>query len=93
MVNTNEVELNLAKMFYFFSDENSNVKQILKNEVVDFRIVVNDDWYNPLAQCQSTTFSSFDLENKNVRIKTTLNFFSPEIKFFKCQVKCLIKVL
>jgi len=81
-----EVELNLAKMFYFFSDNNSNIKQILKNEVVDFRIVINDDWHNPLAQCQTSCFATFDLESKNVRIKTTLNFFSPQITRFKCQV-------
>lgn len=65
-------------MFYFFSDSNSNIKQVLKNEVVDFRITANDEWSDPIAQCQTTAFSSFDLENKNVRIKTTLNFFLPK---------------
>ena len=32
----NEVELNLAKVFYFFTNETSNLKHILKNEIVLF---------------------------------------------------------
>ena len=32
----NEVELNLAKVFYFFTNETSNLKQILKNEIVRY---------------------------------------------------------
>lgn len=83
---SDEVELNLSKIFYFFTNEHSNLKQILKNEEVDFRIVVNDDWNNPIAQCQTMCLASFDLETKTVCVKNTLNFFSNELKYFKCQV-------
>lgn len=85
-ISKDEVELNLSKIFYFFTDENSNLKHILKNEEVDFRLVVNDDWNNPLAQCQTTCLSFFDPDTKTVRVKNTLNFFSNQLKHFKCQV-------
>lgn len=81
-----EVELNLSKIFYFFTNKGSNLKQILKNEEVDFRIVLNDDLNNPIAQCQTNCLSFFDTETKTVRVKNTLNFFSNTLKFFKCQV-------
>lgn len=38
-----------------------------------------------MAQCQTACLASFDSETKTVVIKNTLNFFSDEIKFFKCQ--------
>lgn len=85
-VSKDEVELNLSKIFYFFTNENSNLKQILKNEEVDFRVVLNDDWNNPVAQCQTMCLSVFDPDTKTVRVKNTLNFFSSIIKYFKCQV-------
>jgi hypothetical protein len=83
-----EVEINLSKIFYFFTTDNSNLKQILKNEEVDFRIVINDDWHNPLAQCVTTCLSFFENETatKTARVKNTLNFFSNDLKYFKCQV-------
>lgn len=83
-----EVEINLSKIFYFFTTENTHLKHILKNEEVDFRIVINDDWFNPLAQCVTTCLSFFDHETatKTARVKNTLNFFSNALKYFKCQV-------
>ena len=36
-----EVELNLAKVFYFFTYESSNLKQILKNEIVISMIILD----------------------------------------------------
>lgn len=83
-----EVEINLSKIFYLFSTDNSSLKQILKNEEVDFRIVINDDWHNPLAQCVTTCLSFFENETatKTARVKNTLNFFSNDLKYFKCQV-------
>lgn len=85
-VSNDEVEINMSKIFYFFTTENTNLKQILKNEEVDFRIVMNDDWNNPIAQCQTTCLSFFDPETATVRVKNTLNFFSNHMKYFKCQV-------
>lgn len=83
-----EIEINLSKIFYFFTLDNSTLKQILKNEEVDFRIVINDDWANPLAQCVTTCLSFYENESatKTARVKNTLNFFSNELKYFKCQV-------
>jgi hypothetical protein len=37
----NEVELNLAKVFYFFTYETSNLKHILKNEMVIREIILD----------------------------------------------------
>lgn len=81
-----EVELNFSKIFYFFCDDNSNLKATLKNESIDFRLIQNDDWVNPIAQCQTFCLSIFDLETKTVRVKNTLYFFSNEMKIFKCQI-------
>lgn len=87
---SNEVEINLSKIFYFFTNgipqENQNLKNIFKNEEVDFRIVVDEDWNNPLAQCQTMCLSFFDADSDTLRVKNTLNFFSSEMKHFKCQV-------
>ncbi len=85
---TDEVEINLSKIFYFFTRENSNLKQVLKNEEVDFRVVINDDWHSPLAQCVTTCLAFYENENssKTARVKNTLNFFSSQMKYFKCQV-------
>ncbi len=85
-ISSDEVELNLSKIFYFFTNEFTNLKQFLKNEEVDFRIVINDDWSNPVAQCQTNCLSFFDPETTTVCVKNTLNFFSNELKYFKCQV-------
>ena len=62
------------------------MKQFFKNEEIDFRIVVDDDWNNPLAQCQTMCLSFFEPESDTLRVKNTLNFFSSEMKHFKCQV-------
>jgi hypothetical protein len=84
----NEVEINRSKIFYFFTTESSNLKQVLKNEEVDFRIVLNEDWQNPVAQCVTTCLSFYDKDAaaKTSRVKNTLNFFSQTLKYFKCQV-------
>lgn len=86
-----EVEINLSKIFYFFTNNtipgtNQNLKQFFKNEEIDFRIVIDDDWNNPLAQCQTMCLSFFEPESDTLRVKNTLNFFSSEMKHFKCQV-------
>ena len=87
---SNEVEINLSKIFYFFTsnlpNDNQSLKNFFKNEEVDFRIVIDDDWNNPLAQCQTMCLSFFDPESDTLRVKNTLNFFSSEMKHFKCQV-------
>ena len=87
-INQSEVELNASKIFYFFSSENSSVKQILKNEEVDFRIVLNDKYNEPLAQCKTTCFNNYDdsFKDKPMTAKKILNFFSDYIKHFKCQL-------
>ena len=84
----NEVELNCSKIFYFFSSETSAVKQILKNEEVDFRIVLNDKYNEPLAQCKTTCFNNYEdsFKDKPMTTKKILNFFSDYIKHFKCQM-------
>lgn len=80
-----EVELNFSKMFYFFSNDLNGLKQLLKNETIDFRIVANDDWDSPIAQCQAQCLSFFDTNTSTFRVKNIFNFFSNEIKHFKCQ--------
>ena len=83
-----EVELNTSKIFYFFSSETSAVKQILRNEEVDFRIVLNDKYNEPLAQCKTTCFNNYEdsFKDKPMTTKKILNFFSDYIKHFKCQM-------
>ncbi len=88
---SDEVEINLSKIFYFFTQKlnpssNQSLKQFFKNEEVDFRIVIDDDWNNPLAQCQTMCLSFFEPDSETLRIKNTLNFFSSDMKHFKCQV-------
>jgi hypothetical protein len=39
-----------------------------------------------LAQCQTMCLSFFDPDSDTLRVKNTLNFFSSEMKHFKCQV-------
>ena len=92
-INKSEVELNTSKIFYFFSSEGSSVKQILKNEEVDFRIVLNDKYNEPLAQCKTTCFNNYEdnFKTKPMTAKKVLNFFSDYIKNFKCQVYLGIK--
>lgn len=87
-ISKDEVEVNSAKMFYFFSSESSNVKQILKNEEVDFRIILNNKWNEPLALCKTLCFSCYDdgVKEKPITSKIVLNFFSDYIKHFKCQL-------
>jgi hypothetical protein len=87
-INMQEIMLNFVKIFYFFTNENSNLKQLLKNEDVDFRILINDDWNSPLAQCNTNSLSFFDPELKTIRVKNTLNFFSQKdnINYFSCQL-------
>ena len=87
-ISNDEVEINSSKIFYFFSTENSNIKQILRNEEVDFRIVLNDKWNEPLATCKTTVFSMYEdnVKEKPMTSRTVLNFFSDFIKHFKCQV-------
>jgi hypothetical protein len=82
-----EVEINASKVFYFFSTETSNIKQILRNEEVDFRIVLNDKWNEPLAACKTTCFSCYEenVKEKPMTSRIVLNFFSEYIKHFKCQ--------
>ena len=82
-----EVEINASKVFYFFSTETSNIKQILRNEEVDFRIVLNDKWNEPLASCKTTCFSCYEenVKEKPMTSRIVLNFFSEYIKHFKCQ--------
>ena len=83
----NEVELNTSKIFYFFSSESSAVKQILRNEEVDFRIVLNDKYNEPLAQCKTACFNNYEdsFKDKPMTTKKILNFFSDYIEHFKCQ--------
>ena len=83
-----EVELNTSKIFYFFTSETSAIKQILKNEEVDFRIVLNDKYNEPLAQCKTTCFNNYEdgFKEKPMTTKKILNFFSDYIKHFKCQM-------
>ena len=87
-INKSEVELNTSKIFYFFTSETSSIKQILKNEEVDFRIVLNDKYNEPLAQCKTTIFNNYEdgFKNKPMTAKKILNFFSDYIKHFKCQL-------
>ena len=87
-INKSEVELNTSKIFYFFTSETSSIKQILKNEEVDFRIVLNDKYSEPLAECKTTLFSNYEdgFKNKPMTAKKILNFFSDYIKHFKCQL-------
>lgn len=85
IVAKDEIELNFSKMFYFFSSDVNTLKSVLKNEVVDFRIIRNDDWNNPIAQCQTQCFFFFESEPATFRIKNIFNFFSDEMSFFKCQ--------
>ena len=84
-----EVEINVSKIFYFFINDISNLKNILKKEQVDFRLVLNDNWDNPIAQCQTSCLAFFDNETvvkSTVTVKKILNFFLTDAKFFKCQV-------
>jgi len=83
-----EVELNTSKIFYFFSSESSAVKQILRNEEVDFRIVLNDKYNEPLAQCKTCCFNNYEdsFKDKPMTTKKILNFFSDYIQHFKCQM-------
>ena len=83
-----EVELNTSKIFYFFTSETSAIKQILRNEEVDFRIVLNDKYNEPLAQCKTTCFNNYEdsFKEKPMTTKKILNFFSDYIKHFKCQM-------
>ena len=87
-LSSTEVELNTSKIFYFFSSETSAVKQILRNEEVDFRIVLNDKYNEPLAQCKTTCFNNYEdsFKDKPMTTKKILNFFSDYIKHFKCQM-------
>ena len=87
-ISENEVELNTSKIFYFFTTENSNIKQILKNEEVNFRIVLNDKYNEPLAECRTACFNNYEesFKEKPMTTKKILNFFSDYIKHFKCQV-------
>lgn len=86
IVSLEEIELNFSKVFYFFSSDVSSLKSILKNEVVDFRIVKNDNYDFPFAQCQTQCFFFFENDVKTFRIKNIFNFFSEEISFFKMQI-------
>ena len=87
-ISKDEVELNTSKIFYFFTTENSNIKQILKNEEVNFRIVLNDKYNEPLAECRTACFNNYEesFKEKPMTTKKILNFFSDYIKHFKCQV-------
>ena len=87
-ISEDEVELNTSKIFYFFSSDTSNVKQILRNEEVDFRIVLNNKYNEPLAQCKTACFNNYEdsFKDKPMTTKKILNFFSDYIKNFKCQV-------
>lgn len=85
IVSSDEIDLNFAKMFYFFSSDINTLKSILKNEVVDFKLIRNNDWNNPVAQCQTQCFFFFESEPATFRIKNIFNFFSDEMSFFKCQ--------
>ncbi len=87
-VSETEVDLNFLKIFYFFTTEINSLKQIFKNEIIDFRIIINDDWNTALVECQTTCLSFFDPAIGTIRVKSILNFFSKknEIKPFKCQL-------
>ena len=87
-LSSTEVELNTSKIFYFFSSETSAVKQILRNEEVDFRIVLNDKYNEPLAQCKTACFNNYEdsFKDKPMTTKKILNFFSDYIQHFKCQM-------
>lgn len=86
IVSLEEIELNFSKVFYFFSSDVSSLKSILKNEVIDFRIVKNENYEFPFAQCQTQCFFFFENDVKTFRIKNIFNFFSEEISFFKMQI-------
>ena len=87
-ISKDEVELNTSKIFYFFSSDTSNVKQILRNEEVEFRLVLNNKYNEPLAQCKTTCFNNYEdsFKDKPMTTKKILNFFSDYIKQFKCQM-------
>ncbi len=87
-VSETEVDLNFLKIFYFFTTEINSLKHIFKNEIIDFRIIINDDWNTALVECQTTCLSFFDPAIGTIRVKSILNFFSKknEIKPFKCQL-------
>ena len=87
-LSSNEIELNTSKIFYFFSSETSAVKQILRSEEVDFRIVLNDKYNEPLAQCKTSCFNNYEdsYKTKPMTARKILNFFSDYIKNFKCQM-------
>lgn len=87
-VTEEEVDINKAKMFYFFTSENSTLKQIMRNEEIEFKLILNEKWNEPLAQCKTTLFSCYDdnVKERPLTSKTILNFFSDYIKHFKCQV-------
>ena len=42
-ISPSEINLNILKIFYFFTSDNYNLKLSLKNEIIDFRIIINDD--------------------------------------------------
>ncbi len=86
IISKEEIELNFAKMFYFFTSDTSGMKSILKNEVVDFRIVKNDNYDEPFAQCQTQCFFFFENDTVTFRIKNIFNFFSDDIGHFKMQI-------
>ena len=87
-ISYDEIELNTSKIFYFFTTENSNIKQILRNEEINFRIVLNDKYNEPLAECRTCCFNNYEdnFKTKPMTTKKILNFFSDYIKHFKCQM-------
>lgn len=83
-----EVELNVSKIIYFFTPtENCNVREILKKEQIEFKIVLNDKYNDPIGSCLTKCFSCFEECGKvpTITSKNVLNFFSDYVPNFKCQ--------
>ena len=93
-IKEDEVELNTSKIFYFFSPaDKPSIKQIMRNEEVDFKIILNDKMNDPIASCTTKCFSYFEdnVKYEPMTSKTVLNFFSDYVPHFKCQVYIGIK--
>ncbi|MCQ2819466.1 MAG: hypothetical protein MJ252_19560, partial [archaeon] len=89
-----EVSLNTSKIFYFFSPvDKASIKQIMRNEEVEIKIVLNDKMNDPIASCTTKCFTYFEdnVRNEPMTSKTVLHFFSDYVPDFKCQVYIGIK--
>jgi len=104
ILNKEEIEINMSKIYYFFTNSNNQnncskkeLKKILTTETIDIRFVLNDDFNNPISSCQTILLNYLDFDDdKSIICKKTLNFFSSDkrIKYFICHVsKATINII